>query len=87
MIPGLGRFPGEGKGYPLQYPGLEKSMDHPWDRKESDTTERLLLSLRLTLLDVAGQEQHALGVGLVHMERAYCTGPLASLHTLGSGKQ
>ena len=26
-IPGLGRPPGEGKGYPLQYPGLENSMD------------------------------------------------------------
>ena len=25
--PGLGRFPGEGKGYPLQYSGLENSMD------------------------------------------------------------
>ena len=25
--PGLGRSPGEGKGYPLQYSGLEKSMD------------------------------------------------------------
>ena len=23
----LGRFPGEGKGYPLQYSGLENSMD------------------------------------------------------------
>ena len=28
MIPGLGRSPGEGKGYPLQYSGLENSMDH-----------------------------------------------------------
>ena len=27
LIPGLGRFPGEGKGYPLQYSGLENSMD------------------------------------------------------------
>ena len=27
LIPGLGRSPGEGKGYPLQYSGLEKSMD------------------------------------------------------------
>jgi len=27
LIPGLGRFPGEGKGYPLQYCGLENSMD------------------------------------------------------------
>ena len=26
-IPGLGRSSGEGKGYPLQYSGLEKSMD------------------------------------------------------------
>ena len=26
-IPGLGRSPGEGNGYPLQYSGLEKSMD------------------------------------------------------------
>ena len=26
-IPGLGRFPGEGKGYPLQYSGLENSED------------------------------------------------------------
>ena len=26
-IPGLERSPGEGKGYPLQYSGLENSMD------------------------------------------------------------
>ena len=27
-IPGLGKSPGEGKGYPLQYSGLVKSMDY-----------------------------------------------------------
>ena len=27
MIPGLGRCPGEGKGYPLQYSGLENFLD------------------------------------------------------------
>jgi len=27
-IPGLGRSPGEGKGYPLQYSGMENSMNH-----------------------------------------------------------
>ena len=43
-IPGLGRSPGEGKGHPLQYSGLENSMDSPWGLKESDTTERLSLS-------------------------------------------
>ena len=42
-IPGLGRSPGEGNGYPLRYSGLENSMDcvvHGGD-KELDTTERL----------------------------------------------
>ena len=40
LIPGLGRSPGIGKGYPLQYSGLEKSMDYIvlWVT-ESDTTE------------------------------------------------
>ena len=34
-IPGLGRSPGEGKGYPIQYSGLENSMDCivPWGRR------------------------------------------------------
>ena len=27
LIPVLGRSPGEGKGYPFQYSGLENSMD------------------------------------------------------------
>ena len=27
LIPGLGRSPGEGKGYPFQCSGLENSMD------------------------------------------------------------
>ena len=27
LIPGLGRSTGEGKGHPLQYSGLENSMD------------------------------------------------------------
>ena len=31
LIPGLERSPGEGKGYPLQYSGLENSMD--WNSK------------------------------------------------------
>ena len=27
LLPGSGRFPGEGIGYPLQYSGLENSID------------------------------------------------------------
>ena len=36
LIPGWGRSPGEGKGYPLQCSGLEKSMG-----SQRDTTEPL----------------------------------------------
>ena len=39
LMPGWGRSPGEGNGYPLQYSGLGHSMDSPGDHKESDTTE------------------------------------------------
>ena len=47
-IPESGRSSGKRKGYPLQYSGLENSMDYsPWGRKESDTTEWLSLSLSL----------------------------------------
>ena len=50
-IPGSGRSPGEGNGYPLRYSCLENSMDTgAWratvhGSTESDTTERLSLSL------------------------------------------
>ena len=45
-IPGLGRSPREGKGYPLQYSGLENFMDCVVHGvAESDTTEGLSLSL------------------------------------------
>ena len=38
LIPELRRSPGEEKGNPLQYSGLENSMGSPWGQKESDTT-------------------------------------------------
>ena len=40
LIPGLGRSPGEEKGYPLQRSCPENIMDYSsWSRKESDMTE------------------------------------------------
>ena len=44
-IPGLGRSPREGKGYPL--PGVENSMDSPCGLEESDMAEQLSLSLSI----------------------------------------
>ena len=52
LIPGLGRFPGERNGYPLQYSCLEDSMNRGTWRatvhevaKSQDMTERLTLSV------------------------------------------
>ena len=54
-ISGLGRSPGEGKGYPLQYSGLENSMDGPWGLKESDTTKGLSLMTSVGQSSVKGK--------------------------------
>ena len=44
-IPGSGRSTGEGKGYSVQYSGLENSMNcGPWGYKDLDMTEQLSLS-------------------------------------------
>ena len=38
LIPRFGRFPGDGKDYPLQDSGLENSMDSSaWGRKDLNT--------------------------------------------------
>ena len=47
LVPGLGRSPGEGNGYPVFLPGefhgqRNQAGYNPWGCKESDTTERLL---------------------------------------------
>ena len=49
-IPGLGRYPGEVNSYPLQYPGLENSMDYiaRGISKESYMTEWLSLSGKIS---------------------------------------
>ena len=47
-IPGLGRYPGEGKGYPLQYSGLENSMDcivHRVAKSQTPMSDFQLLTL------------------------------------------
>ena len=41
LIPGLGRSPGKGNGYALQYSCLEHCIGH----KQSDVTKQLTLSL------------------------------------------
>ena len=58
-MPGSGRSPGEGNGYPLQDSCLENSMDggawlgySPGGRKELDTSERLLFISFMFLLTI-----------------------------------
>ena len=50
LIPRLGRSPGEGKGYPLQYSGLENSMDYIVLGVAKNQTQTELLSLSLQAL-------------------------------------
>ena len=68
-IPGLGRSPGEGKGYPLRYSGLENSIDcRVHGVTKSDMTEwlslhfmccfNLLFQLKVMALDREGDMYH-----------------------------
>ena len=54
-IPGLGRSPGTGKGYPLQYSSLDSSRDCiPWGCKELDMTLWMTFTssvIKLTLIN------------------------------------
>ena len=55
-IPELGRSPGEGKGYSLQYSGVENSRDYiVCGCRESEITEQLSLSLPLLRVGVTEQ--------------------------------
>ena len=53
LIPGFGKSLREGKGYTLQYSGLENSMDYtvysPRGHKELDVTEQLSLHFDYTI--------------------------------------
>ena len=63
LIPGLGRSPREGKGYPLQYSRLENPKDggawkatySPRGRKESDMIERLHFHFFLVFIHYQNQ--------------------------------
>ena len=49
LIPGLGRSPGEGNGHPVQYSGLENSMDciaHGVSKSETQLSLHSLLKLK-----------------------------------------
>ena len=56
-ISGLGRSPGEGNGYPLQYSGLENSMDcivHGSQRVRHDCVTFTFIYLSIITLSVNG---------------------------------
>ena len=59
-IPGSGRSPGEGKGYPLQYSGLENAMDcivHGVSKGRTQLSD-FHLSQRVTGAENRTQEQN-----------------------------
>ena len=73
-IPGLGGSPGEGKGYPLQYSGLENSME-VHGVTESEMTERLSLpftSMLSKILPTKSQSRFFLVVKVVMQTKINC---------------
>ena len=67
---------GEGNGNPLQYSCIENSVDRPWSLKESDTTERLTLSLYFTCCQDGSSGHGPLDRGsLVKMDKAALPSP------------
>ena len=80
LIPGLRQSPGEGNGYPLQYSGLENSMDcivhvySPWGCKESDTTAQLSISLSILPSHPFSCAEHLPDACLHHLHQKECHG-------------
>ena len=66
-VPGLGRSPGEGKGYPLQYSGLENSMD---------STVHGVTKSQTRLSDFHFPSQWHMMLSIFHMLFAICTSSL-----------
>ena len=80
LIPGLGRSPEEGNGYPLQYSGLENSMDRivheisknhlPWVRhllrERVDRFSSMKESPWHQKIEVAGKRETILGNFFLH---------------------
>ena len=52
LIPGLGRSPGEGKGYPFQDSGLENSIDYIVHGIAKNRKKTVQLSLSLPCMQV-----------------------------------
>ena len=65
-IPELGRSRGEGKGYPLQYSGLENSMDcySPWGHKESGRLSDFHFHFSFTLV-LCSLDSSCLGLSML----------------------
>ena len=78
LIPGLGRSPGERKGYPLQYSGLENPMDFTVHGvAESDMPEQFSLMPPFPSLDInpASCCSHPPMLGHLSFQRLQCSLP------------
>ena len=60
LIPGLGRSPGEEKGYPLQYSNLENSMDYIVHGVAKSRTQLNNFHFHLSVLEAWGGEEEIL---------------------------
>ena len=68
-VPGLGRSSGEGKGYPLQYPSLESSMDYIIHGVAKSQTQ--LSNFHFSSLQAISNSYKQIWVKPVRVERAW----------------
>ena len=61
MIPGLGRFPGEGNGNPLQYSCLGNLMDRGawWAKVHGMSKNQTRLSDKTTIPEIVDKDNHS----------------------------
>ena len=83
-VSGLGRSPGEGKGYPLQYSGLENSVDCT---VHGVTKSRTWLSDFYFTLGVDITCMYALTCAHMHAAHTHCTHTLWCTTTIRSGRK
>ena len=55
-IPGLGRSPGEGKGYPLQYSGLEHYIVHGVEKSQTELSDFHALLMKVWISQLVIQD-------------------------------
>ena len=82
-IPGLGRYPGEGKGYPLQCSGLENSVDWVVHGAAKSWTQLSAFHFHFTLSNIPGVQLESFSHWSPRLNSVHRL--LPAIHPVGEG--